>query len=85
MFLHVRTVKYLEAYRLWLEFNNGESGEIDLNHALYGEVFEPLHDLALFATAAIDAEMETVTWANGADLAPEYLLDLMRRQHKKAA
>ena len=29
--------------------------------------------------------MRTVAWANGTDLAPEFLLDLMRQQQKQVA
>lgn len=80
MFLHVTEAKHLGAYRLFLAFDNGESGTVDLEHELWGEIFEPLKDEALFATAFVDPEMETVCWANGADLAPEYLLELLHQQ-----
>ena len=36
-------------------------------------MFEPLKEKTLFAQAAIHPELETVTWPNGADLAPEFL------------
>jgi hypothetical protein len=36
-------------------------------------MFEPLKDENVFAQATIDPELETVTWPNGADLAPEFL------------
>ena len=35
----------------------------------------------MFATASQHPVMRTAAWANGADLAPEFLLDLMRAQH----
>ncbi|MDD5036714.1 MAG: DUF2442 domain-containing protein [Methylococcaceae bacterium] len=44
-----------------------------------------MQDKTLFATAFVDPEMETVAWANGADLAPEFLLDLLHRQGQQAA
>jgi hypothetical protein len=40
-------------------------------------VFELLHDAAMFATAYQHPDMRTMAWVNGADLAPEFLLDLM--------
>jgi len=85
MFLHTTEVKVLGGYRLFIVFNNGESGTVDLSHRLRGAMFSPLQDPALFATAYHHPELETVAWANGADLAPEYLLDLMREQASKAA
>lgn len=66
-------VKPLEGYRLWLRFHDGLSGIVDLSGELWGPMFEPLKDQQLFAQARIDPELETVTWPNGADLAPEFL------------
>ena len=66
-------VKPLEGYKLWLRFQDGVFGTVDLGAELWGPMFEPLKDKALFAQAAIHPELETVTWPNGADLAPEFL------------
>ena len=52
---------------------------------LWGEVFEPLTDATLFATARQDEVLGTVVWANGADLAPEFLLKLLQEQTSQAA
>lgn len=85
MFLHTVEVRPLENYRLYIAFNNGEAGEVDLSQRLTGTMFSPLKEPALFATAYHHPELGTVAWANGADLAPEYLLDLLRAQTSKAA
>lgn len=85
MFLHTTHVETKSGYRLFVRFNNGLSGEIDLSADLWGEMFEPLKDEALFATARHDETLQTVVWDNGADLAPEYLLDLLVKQTGKAA
>ncbi|MBK1649510.1 DUF2442 domain-containing protein [Rhabdochromatium marinum] len=84
-FLHTLSIEPREPYRLQVTFNNGVSGEIDLSNELWGEVFEPLKDRQLFKTACQHPELGTVTWANGADLAPEYLLELLQKQTKDAA
>ncbi|EXI84700.1 MAG: hypothetical protein AW11_03755 [Candidatus Accumulibacter regalis] len=80
MILHTTEVAALPDYRLFLRFNNGEAGEVDLSAELDGEVFEALRDPAVFATASQHPLMRTAAWANGVDLAPEFLLDLMRAQ-----
>ena len=85
MILHTTEVVPLPNHRLFLRFNNGDAGEVDLSGELDGEVFAPLRDPARFATAYQHPVMRTVAWANGADLAPEFLLDLMRQQHKQTA
>ena len=38
-------MKYIAEYRLWLQFEDGGQGEIDLQSELWGEVFEPLRDI----------------------------------------
>ena len=81
-FLHTVTVEPKDNYRLYVCFNNGIKGEIDLSNELWGEVFEPLKDPAVFKTAYQHPELSTVAWANGADIAPEYLLDLLQKQYK---
>lgn len=78
MFLHVREAKYLHDYVVWIRFNDGAQGEIDLAPELEGEVFGPLKDQDLFRRFRVDPEIETLVWENGADLAPEFLYENMR-------
>jgi len=78
MFLHVKKAQYLHDYVIWLRFNDGAEGEIDLKNELDGEVFEPLKDIRLFRQFHVDAELETIVWSNGADIAPEYLYENMK-------
>jgi hypothetical protein len=85
MFLHTTSVKALPGFRLLLSFNNGGAGDVCLLDQLWGEMFEPLKDEALFATARQDDELGTVVWANGADFAPEFLLEAVQRQQRHAA
>ncbi len=85
MILHTTEVAPLPGYRLFLRFNNGAAGEVDLSAELDGEVFEALRDPAMFATASQHPIMRTAAWANGADLAPEFLLELMQAQRGERA
>jgi hypothetical protein len=78
MFLHVKEAKYLHDYVIWLRFNDGAEGEIDLVGELDGEVFGPLRDPEAFRRLRVDPELETVVWENGADLAPEFLYENMK-------
>ncbi len=78
MFLHVREAKYIRDYVIWLRFNDGAQGEIDLKDELWGEVFEPLKDLEAFRSFKVDPDLETIVWENGADLAPEFLYENMK-------
>lgn len=85
MFLHTTHVEARPGYRLFLRFNNGASGLVDLSNELWGEMFVPLKDGKLFVTARHDEAVGTVVWANGADLAPEYLFELLSKQVQQAA
>ncbi len=62
----------LEKHRLRVRFDDGVQGKIDLSDRLFGPVFEPLKDPAVFAQAAVD-EFGAICWPNGADLAPDAL------------
>ena len=77
MFLHVRQANYIGGYRIWVRFNDGSEGVVDLSDCLDGEVFEPLKDLNNFKAFRVDPDIETIVWDNGADLAPEFLYDKM--------
>lgn len=85
MILHANEVKPVPGYRLFLRFSNGAAGEVDLSAELDGEVFEALRDPAMLATAGLHPVMRTVAWASGADLTPEFLLELMRAQRGERA
>ncbi len=39
--IEVTGAEYLQDYKVWLEFNNGKSGEVDLESHLWGPVFVP--------------------------------------------
>jgi hypothetical protein len=74
MFLHVTNVEYVEGFKLKLKFSNGVEGLVDLEQELYGEVFEPLRDVTLFKQVYLTSR--TIEWPNGADFAPEFLLEI---------
>ena len=65
-------------YTVRLRFRDGTTGEIDLEPAFRGPVFEPLRDPAYFRQFRIDADFDTLVWPNGADFDPEYLYDNIR-------
>jgi hypothetical protein len=82
MFLHVKEARYSHDYTIWLRFNNGAEGEVDLADELTGEMFAPLKDLTQFRDFHLDPEIETIVWPNGADLAPEFLYENMKEHAK---
>lgn len=75
MLIDVLEVRYLREFTLWVKFEDGTRGEIDLAAELYGPVFEPLRDVDYFRQVRVDPELGTIVWPNGADLAPEFLYE----------
>ena len=72
----ITAVEHLGGHHLRLTFADGFIGDVDLSgrfQAPNGPMFEPLCDVAYFAKVAVDAELGTVVWPNGADLAPDVL------------
>lgn len=69
--LKVKDVAYTGEYRLLLLFNDGVKKMVDLQPYLKGEVFGELLDKEKFIQYGLTPS--TIEWANGADLAPEFL------------
>lgn len=68
----LRKVEARPGHRLYVEFEDGACGVVDLADRLFGPMFEPLADPELFGRVTID-EFGAVSWPNGADLAPDAL------------
>lgn len=71
----VRRVQIVEAFTLRVGFDDGTEQVIDFRPVLAGELFGPLSDLSLFNQVAIDPEVHTLVWPNGADFDPATLHD----------
>lgn len=72
----ITAVEHLGEYRLRLTFADGLVGDVDFADRLKaprGPMLEPLRDVDYFAKVAVDPELGTVVWPNGADLAPDVL------------
>ena len=69
----IEDMRYVEDFRVWLRFQDGTEGEVDLSDELWGDVFEPLKDINYFRTVRLDRELDTICWENGSDFAPESL------------
>ena len=67
--------RYVSAYTIWLRFEDGTEGEVDLSLELHGAVFEPLQKPEYFASFRVNPDTGTIEWPNGADFAPEFLYE----------
>ena len=77
---YVTSVRYISGYVVELTFSDGAKGEVDLSGELYGRLFEPLKDLNEFRKVRVEPDLSTIVWPNGADIAPDYLYELMQAQ-----
>jgi hypothetical protein len=68
--------KYIKDFIVWVRFDDGVQGEIDLKPELYGPVFEPLLDPSQFRKFFVHPEFHTLVWESGADIAPEFLHEM---------
>lgn len=78
MIPRVKEAKHVKDYRVWVRFQDGTEGEIDLGKELWGDVFEALRDVETFRQLRVDAELNTIVWPNGADFSPEFLYHQLR-------
>lgn len=77
----VITLEPRRGYRLWLRFQDGAEGEIDLGPLLSFEgVFAPLRDPAYFARVRVNPDLGTICWPNDADWDPLVLYSLVTGQ-----
>lgn len=83
MILEITHATYLDGYKLKLVFNHTIERFVDLANELEGEIFIPLHDLDYFSSFFIDCG--TISWKNGADIAPEYLFFISQRLGEKVS
>jgi|SRR5579862_9412862 len=78
MLKDVVEVRPLDGYSLYLRFEDGAAGAVDLATQLsFRGVFEPLKDFRYFQLVRTDPDLGTVVWPNGADLDPDVLYSLL--------
>ncbi len=78
MIPRVVEARYKRDFIIHLRFSDGTEGDLDLSQELYGELFEPLKDPAVFREFTVHPEFHTLCWRSGADLAPEFLYERVR-------
>lgn len=62
-------------YTIRLQFDDGTEQVINFEPILYGPLFGPLRDPALFNQVQLEENFGTLEWPNGADIDPTVLHD----------
>lgn len=74
----IERVEYVRDYLLYVEFDDGTAGEVDLaRYVGSGPVFVPLKDVEFFKKVGIEGG--TLAWPNGADIAPERVYEMLEK------
>ena len=74
MMVDVAEVRPLGGHRVFIKFEDGVQGEVNLAEIIRFEgVFAPLSDPARFAEVRVHPELGTLCWPDGADLDPDVL------------
>lgn len=73
MYPSVKNVTPGDNYVLYVEFENGESGRLDMKPALDFGVFRKLKNQETFKQVRV--KFDTIEWDCGVDLDPEYVYE----------
>lgn len=72
--LDVVGANYIKDFQVEVIFENGKKGIVDFSeYPKRGGVFSPMVDMEFFKQLFVNAELGTICWPNGADIAPETL------------
>ena len=74
MLIDIVEARAIGGHRLYLRFEDGVEGEVDLTGVVdFVGVFTPLREPAEVAKVQVDPEIGTICWPSGADLDPDVL------------
>ena len=78
MLPRIKSVSYLDGYRLKLRFTNKTEGVIDFRQKIVGRggVFKPLEEIEFFKRVIVDPVSGTLVWPNEVDFCPDVLYQL---------
>ncbi len=71
--IYLTEARYIKDFKVFLKFNTGESGEVDLKETISKyKIAAPLQDSRVFSKFYLDS-WPTLAWECGFDVAPETL------------
>lgn len=80
--IKIISAKYLNEYKIEIEFSDGIKKVVDLKNELWGEVFELLKDIKKFKAYKLNPF--TIEWDTGADFSPDFLYELAQSKKTKS-
>ncbi|NES67116.1 MAG: DUF2442 domain-containing protein [Okeania sp. SIO2D1] len=74
-------VNHQENYLLYLKFEDGKDGIVDISQLIeFTGIFAKLQDINYFKTVKLNPEWGTIYWENGADLDPDVLYSIVTNE-----
>lgn len=68
-------------YRVWIRFDDGLEGEVDLSHLVGKGIFEAWKSIEFFNQVRIDPETDTLAWGDMIDLDPYVLREEISKKN----
>jgi hypothetical protein len=77
--------KPLPKYHVWIRFDDGLEGDVDLNHLVGKGVFEVWESVEFFNQVRVDPKTDTLAWGEDIDLDPYVLREKItgKNRHSK--
>lgn len=72
-FHKIKEFKLLPKYKLWLNFDDGVNGEVDLSNKVGKGVFKFWEDFGNFSKAKLSSDSRSLHWENEIDLCADSL------------
>ena len=70
-------------YRVWIRFDDGLEGEVDLSHLVGKGVFEAWKSVDFFNKVRVDPVSDTLAWGEDIDLDPYVLREKVENSKRK--
>jgi hypothetical protein len=67
-------------YHIWIRFDDGLEGEVDLSDLVGQDVFEAWESIEFFNQVRVDPQTDTVAWGDEIDLDPYVLREKISKQ-----
>lgn len=67
-------------YKLWIQFDDGVEGEVDLKKLVGKGVFSAWNSIDFFNSVRVDKRSDTVAWGDDIDLDPYVLRNSITKQ-----
>jgi len=70
----------LPKYRVWIRFDDGLEGEVDLKHLVGKGIFKAWESVDFFNEVRVDPRSDTLTWGEDIDLDPYVLRERLSKK-----